>query len=236
MAQPVMVQNSGVSTGNGTSLQDATGFTVTAGNILLVQLTITADPRTITLSDDQGNTGWTQIVSQASSVMGAQSEIWACFAPAAGATKVTVSVSGAAVDIAFVPSEWQYADAADASSSFDNTSASTTQFSAASGAIDTTTDVAVLFVTQSQFTQTVNVFASGFTRVGSGATKHIFGYRSSAGALTDERASYTVTVARSSAACIASFKDTPSAGGGPFPHHVRRQLIGGMSPMKGAGI
>lgn len=214
MATPVHVQNSGIVTSSGTSLQDPTGFTVTSGNMLTCQVAITNDPRTITVSDDAGNT-WVQICSQAGSTVSSQVEIWACYAPAAGATKVTVSVSGTSTTISFVATEWQYADAADASSTFDTTSTTTTINSAAVGAIDTTTDVAVVFVTNTNFSQTVTSFASGFTRVGSGAANAIFGYRVSSGALTDERAAYTISLGRTGPGAIASFKDTAAGAAGP---------------------
>ena len=191
---------------------------VTVGNRLVICFANAAARTVNSITDDQTTPGtYTQVVEQSSTT---HVGIWISNPiTQTGTINVTINLSSATSGTVLVTEVADLSTTApnDASSSAVNTSANP-MLSAASGLIDTTTDVIVFQVTRPTATATFTD-PTNYTRDGTGNVLG-FWYRTSAGALTDQGSTNStigVSAARSGPAVIASFKadasgSTPQSG------------------------
>lgn len=232
MTTPSRVQGA-TSTGSAVTSLQVTLTAVAAGNllVLLIDCNNTAD-RTFTVADDQGNT-WSRAVRIRGATNTRICEIWLANNVAAGTTIITVTPSASATLRIFAEEVADIDDTVPLDQTGTNEEAAgvTAHYSAASGSIDTAADVICYSVGIHNASAGTLTQGTGWTQL-YGTTPYHAQYRVSAGALTDERGAWTSGTARQSVGAIASFKGA-AAGGGPFPHHARRQMTGGMIAMKG---
>lgn len=200
MATPAYTRDSGVATFSSTSSFNI-ATTPDANGFLLLPITLTAS-RTVSVSDTGGGT-WARLATFYSATAATQSDIWVSYGRANTAITITASWTGSTAG-SYTLLEGTNATLDDASSTFDNPSG-TTHHSASSGEIDTAADVCILFCARLN-SGTTPTMPSGFTRIGASSSPNIFGYRFVAAAQSDERGSFTLAAARTSAAVIASVK------------------------------
>lgn len=223
MAVPSFVQsNTADQTSTATPQITLTG--VTAGNLLvLVAHNYGADRGLIGVTDDDSNS-WSVPVE---SLYGANGDISIGYAVAGASGDVTVTWEwGASTNtfLTIIEASGQDATPADASDSEENAFGGT-HYCANAGNIDTSTDVLIVacgLAGANPGTITIPADFTGITTsIDSG--QGWVGYRTSASALTDYRAEWSVSTSRVTVAGIMSFKG--AAGGGAtvpiFDHHYR---------------
>lgn len=218
---------------NDTTFTSATNPTipytpVAAGNALIVVVTTFNDRSITSITDDMSApTTYSSVVNQLSTT-----ECWIYLGnniTDTDLTTITVNFSVSATGSITVIEVQDLDDSApnDVSSSVANSSVDPAAF-AASGAIDTTTDVCVVAAFRPTSAVTFNG-ASGFTRYGGGTgTTYWVGAKTSAGALTDEGSTNNtldLSATRSGPGVIASFKAPAGGGGSSISNAVRRQWL-----------
>lgn len=103
---PGHVQSTGLDGGSVTSAPKAYTDPVVAGNFLVAIIRIGATGRTVTVSDNLNGT-WTQATSQIQTTDGHQGYLYYLFGALAGATTVTVAISGVAATVRFAIGEYR---------------------------------------------------------------------------------------------------------------------------------
>lgn len=193
---------------NGTTCQ-VTLTGVTAGNALIAFcLRQGATDRTLTVSDDRGNS-WADALAE--TVSGSREvQISRALSVAAGDTVITLTASGT-TDLGLTVFEVSGLDASpDDAQSTSDAASGTSKVCAAAGAIDTSADVfivcgAVGTGDLGTVTYPANFTSSTLNGLPS-AAKFWSAHRVSAGALTDEDADWSHTTDRATLSAIASFK------------------------------
>ena len=228
--------DAGPSESNGASVSPAANaITYAAGAVIVVTIQVAAN-RTVSSPTDTNGLTWTSICSNLS--LAASSRViysWWAYAASGGTTTWSATISGTGTP------GWNVnrmsATGIDSVSPVDataNTTGSVVSSPQNSATSLTSAADCLIVAAWSSTSRTYSAdTGNGFT-IATSISAHPFQYKTGSGSAAT--IPFTWTSGTVTYAAIAFSLKAASASGGPFPHYVRRNLIGGFSQMKGAGI
>lgn len=217
------VQASSVATGTSSS-PNVAGFTVTAGNALILMITQGVNRNTTACSDTGGGT-WAEQVDVTDATRSVQ--IWRCVNHPGGTVTVTATLSSSTSWTAClieVTGQDNTTPDADTATHATPSETNTIVYAAPSTGFDVPAGGFVTFVTRSNSADTATA-GTGYTLVSSGAVNYQFGYRAFSTAATDERPNFTKSSgSRATQGGSYAMAEAAGGGGGSQPPRTMHQF------------
>lgn len=179
-------------------------------------------------TDTQGN-AWTQAVAL-TAASNRKAYIYHAVAASTGSLTITATYSSA-INWHICGGVLDVAADLDVTGSFDNSAAGNTFHAAPSGSIDTVANTLLISLFSLNAAVTTWVVGSGFTAIRSSVTANYVyhsQYLQSEAGETDQRSGCTTTGSARTGPGVAVAYKAAAATGGPFPHHTRRHMQGGL--------